>query len=80
MDMECGHAFITGKKMSLFARAVTEIFNFFFGKVTFGPPCMYYTDRTLSKCCFYSINGNYNIGTIVCVKKRNLQLNTQKYI
>jgi hypothetical protein len=29
MDMECEHAFITGKKMSPFARAVTEIFNFF---------------------------------------------------
>jgi hypothetical protein len=41
MDMECEHAFITGKKMSLFARAVTEIFNFLSGKVTFGPPCIY---------------------------------------
>jgi hypothetical protein len=28
------------KEMSPFARAVTEIFKFFFGKVTFGPPCI----------------------------------------
>ncbi len=29
------------KKTSSFARHVTEIFNFFFGKVTFGSPCIY---------------------------------------
>jgi hypothetical protein len=40
---------------------------------------MYYTDRTLSKCCFAIIR-NYNIETIVCVKKRNLQLHTRECI
>ncbi len=40
MDIKCEHDFIIGKKISPFARAVTEIFNFFFGEVTFGSSCI----------------------------------------
>ena len=39
MDIKLVHASITGKKISSFAQAVMEIFNFFLGCVTFGPPC-----------------------------------------
>ena len=39
MKINFGHASIMDKKINLFARAVRGIFNFFFGKATFGPPC-----------------------------------------
>ena len=38
MDMKLEHTSIIGRKVSSFARAVMEIFNFYFGKLTFGPP------------------------------------------
>jgi hypothetical protein len=40
MDMKLEHASIIGKKISSFAWAVTKIFNFYFGKLTFGPLCI----------------------------------------
>jgi hypothetical protein len=36
------HATIIDKNISLFARAVMEIFIFFSGKVTFAPPGIFY--------------------------------------
>ena len=36
MEMKLEHASIIRKKLSSFARAVKEIFNFYFGKLTFG--------------------------------------------
>jgi len=41
MDMKLEHASIIGKKISSFARAVMEILNFYFGKLTFEPPCIW---------------------------------------
>ncbi len=40
MDINFGHVSIINKKISLFARAVLDIF-IFFGKPTFRPPCIY---------------------------------------
>jgi hypothetical protein len=40
MDINLGHASIIDKKISSFARALMEIFNFFIGKPTLGPPCI----------------------------------------
>jgi hypothetical protein len=39
MDIKLVHTPIIDKKISSFARVVMEIFNFFFGKLTFAPPC-----------------------------------------
>jgi hypothetical protein len=41
MDMKLEHASTIGKILASFARAVMEIFNFYFGKLTFGPPCIW---------------------------------------
>jgi len=41
LDMKLEHASIIGKKISSFPRAVMKIFNFYFGKLTFGPPCIW---------------------------------------
>jgi hypothetical protein len=41
MDMKLEHASIIGKKISSFARAVMKIFNFYFGKLAFAPPCIW---------------------------------------
>ncbi len=41
MDLECEHVSSLGKKMSPIGRAVMEIFNFFFGIMTFGLTCTY---------------------------------------
>jgi hypothetical protein len=41
MDMKLEHASIIGKKISSFARAVRKIIHFYFGKLTFGSPCIW---------------------------------------
>jgi hypothetical protein len=41
MNIKLGHASIMDEKISSFARAIVEILNFFyFGCVTYGPPCI----------------------------------------
>jgi hypothetical protein len=40
MDMKLEHGSIISKKISSFVQALTEIFNFYFGFVTYGPPCI----------------------------------------
>ncbi len=40
MNVKLEHAFIIDKKISSFARAVVEIFKFFFNEVTFAPLCI----------------------------------------
>jgi hypothetical protein len=54
MDSDCEHASILVKKMSPFGRAVMEIFNFFLGKVTFGPP------RMLASIHSFRLNARHN--------------------
>jgi hypothetical protein len=53
MKINFGNASIIDKKVNLFARAVREIFNFFFGIPTFGPPCIFEkTELNLSESIF----------------------------
>ncbi len=40
MNIKLGHASIIDEKISSFVRAIVEIFNFYFGCVTYGPPCI----------------------------------------
>ena len=48
MDLDCEHGSIFGKTMSPFGHAVMEIFNFYLGCVTYGPPCTFLSyDRSL---------------------------------
>jgi hypothetical protein len=41
MDIKLEHTSIIDKKISFFAQAIREIFNFFFGIVTFAAPCIF---------------------------------------
>jgi hypothetical protein len=41
MDIKLVYASIIDEKNSSFVQALTEIFNFYFGCVTYGLPCKY---------------------------------------
>jgi hypothetical protein len=43
MDIKHKYASITGKKINPLGRAIREIYDFFIGKVTFGPPYICHT-------------------------------------
>jgi len=47
--MKLEHASTIGKKISSFARVVREIFNFYFGKLTFEPPCIWPKSHDIKK-------------------------------
>ncbi len=49
MDMKLEHASTIGKKISSLARVVREIFNFYFGKLTFEPPCIWPKSHDIKK-------------------------------
>ena len=49
MNIKLGYVSIIGTKVCLFARAVMEMFNFLFGKVTFAPLCTLFLFLFLKK-------------------------------
>jgi hypothetical protein len=60
MDMKLEHASIIGKKIRPFARTVTEIFNFYFGKLSFGLLCIWPKSHDIKKKLNISITVRAN--------------------
>jgi len=70
--MHYEHSFIFGKKMNSFGQTMVEIFNFFFGCVTYGPPCSF--DLQIH---FVNIDGSRSaiqIGSQLNVKRGSKQV------
>ena len=55
------------KKISSFGRTVAEIFNFYSGKVTFGPPCIISPFFVVFEMLYLSsITNQKSVATITC--------------